>query len=100
MTTGFLERLVFPEFHLHFLLTDLSPLHGSEMVLLAFTDTKVSDVTPLQGMSLRVIAFTPGNITTGTDVIRNMDSLVRINDMPAKEFWKKYDAGEFGNPTP
>jgi hypothetical protein len=46
--------------------------------------------------------FTPKNITKGIGLIRRMKSLRIIgpqwepNQFPPAEFWKKYDAGEFG----
>ena len=46
-------------------------------------------------MNLRSIDLEPNNITNGIEVIRNMTSLHKINDMPPAEFWKRYDAGEF-----
>ena len=49
--------------------------------------------------------FTPKDITKGLNVIREMKSLEVIgighedkDKFPADEFWKKYDAGEFGKP--
>jgi hypothetical protein len=52
-------------------------------------------------MDLTTILFTPKNITKGLDVIRQMKSLKTIGptvekQFPPAEFWKKYDAGEFG----
>ena len=52
------------------------------------------------------IAITPSNITVGMDVLRAMTSLkfIRVGGderdrfSPA-EFWKKYDASEFGKPA-
>jgi hypothetical protein len=48
--------------------------------------------------------FTPKNITRRLDVIREMKTLKTIGlslekRFPPAEFWKKYDAGEFGKPT-
>jgi len=34
-------------------------------------------------------------VDRGMDVLRAIESLHSINRMPAAEFWKKYDAGEF-----
>ena len=63
---------------------------------------KVQDLTPLAGLELQEICLTPKNITKGMDVLRRMKSLKRIGvewhwekNMPAAEFWKRYDAGEF-----
>jgi hypothetical protein len=56
-------------------------------------------------MNLTTIFFTPKNITKGIGLIRQMKSLKTIgptwdtNKFPPAEFWKKYDAGEFGKPT-
>jgi hypothetical protein len=54
-------------------------------------------------MNLTTIEFTPKKITKGLDVIRQMKSLKTIgvscedrDRFPPDEFWKKYDAGEFG----
>ena len=52
-------------------------------------------------MELESFAFTPANITSGIEVIREMKSITQIGIsggslMPPDEFWKKYDAGEFG----
>ena len=54
-------------------------------------------------MNLTDFSFTPKNVTKGIDAIRQLKSLKTIgtrNDerLPPEEFWKKYDAGEFGKP--
>lgn len=83
--------------------SDLSPLHGMPLLALDIRNTPVSDLTPLQGMNLNSVLFTPKNISKGIDVIRQMKS-VRVVGIPGaeivspEEFWKKYDAGEFGKP--
>ncbi len=66
--------------------------------------TQVSDLSPLEGQSLTTLAFTPKDIAKGIDVIRQMKSLKTIeldwdsDRFTPDEFWKKYDAGEFGKP--
>jgi hypothetical protein len=52
---------------------------------------------------LTEIRFTPKSITKGIDLIRQMKSLQTIavgceakDEFPPAEFWRKYDAGEFG----
>jgi hypothetical protein len=64
---------------------------------------RISDLSPLEGMNLNALLFTPKNITKGLDVIRQMKSLKTIgvglgdnDEFSPAEFWKKYDAGEFG----
>jgi len=84
-------------------LSELSPLEGMNLTKLDCIRTQVSDLTPLQDMNLIYVAVTPQNITKGMDVIRQMKSLQNIRrdreQFPAAEFWKKYDAGEFGKPA-
>ncbi len=84
---------------------DLSPLSGSGMSLrtTGFSETPVSDLSPLKGMKLTHLMFTPKNITNGIDVVRNMKTIERFGthawgQISPEEFWKKYDAGEFGKP--
>lgn len=85
--------------------SDLSRIKGMPLAELSLYNTKVSDLSPLQGMSLNGIAITPKAITQGMDLIRQMKSLKKIaigwekkDEFPPDEFWKKYDAGEFGKP--
>ncbi|HEX3726536.1 MAG TPA: hypothetical protein VHV08_09855 [Pirellulales bacterium] len=86
--------------------SDLSPLRGMPLARLSFHHTQASDLSPLAGMPLTEIAFTPANITKGLDIIRQMKSLKAIatgkaamDKLPPAEFWKRYDAGEFGKPA-
>ena len=84
-------------------LSDLSPLAGMPLTELRCDHTAVSDLTPVKEMNLTVLRFTPKKITAGIEAIRQMKSLKTIGcwerDLfsPA-EFWKKFDAGEFGKP--
>ncbi|HEX3658087.1 MAG TPA: serine/threonine-protein kinase [Pirellulales bacterium] len=83
--------------------SDLSPLRGAPLTTLDCVGTAVSDLSPLAGMSLTEIQFTPKNIVQGLDIVRQMKSLKTIGggsteNLPPAEFWKKYDAGEFGKP--
>jgi len=84
---------------------DLSPISNLHLELLRFEDTDVTDLTPLAKMRLEAVSFTPGKIVRGIDVLRNMTSIKKIGPtlapadvLPPAEFWKKYDAGEFGAP--
>jgi serine/threonine protein kinase/Leucine-rich repeat (LRR) protein len=84
--------------------SDLSPLNGMNLVQLNCGLTNVSDLSALQGMNLTEVRFPPQKITGGLDVIRQMKSLKAIGlydgaVFPPDEFWKKYDAGEFGKPV-
>ena len=80
---------------------DLEPLRGMPLTKLLLNETHVTDLKPLEAMQLDSIRLTPKNIATGMDVIRQMKSLKTIDSSesqswPAAEFWKQYDAGEFG----
>ncbi len=84
---------------------DLTPLEGMPLKTLQCDWTSVSDLSPLAGMNLTSLRITPKNITKGMDVIRQMKGLAYIgfsratkDDLPPAEFWKRYDAGEFGQP--
>ncbi|MBI5724026.1 MAG: protein kinase [Planctomycetes bacterium] len=85
-------------------IADLSPIRGMPLTNLNIADCEVTDLGLLAGMDLREFRFTPAKITKGLDVIRNMTSLQKIGPtiykelLPAADFWKKYDAGEFRNP--
>lgn len=86
---------------------DLSPLEGMPLTWLVFGNTAVSDASPLAGMALTQVFLTPKNITKGINVLRQMKSLKTIglsfddkDKYTPAEFWKKYDAGGFGKPTP
>jgi hypothetical protein len=83
---------------------DLSPVANSRLTNLWSNNTQVSDLSPLKGLNLTGLTVTPKNITKGMDVIRTMKSLPNIGldgiAYPTDEFWRLYDAGEFGKPTP
>jgi Leucine-rich repeat (LRR) protein len=85
--------------------SDLSPLTGMPLTRLDCCPSGVTDLSPLAGMKLTNFRFIPKNITKGMDVIRQMNSLQTIGtgwseqeQFSSAEFWKKYDAGEFGKP--
>jgi len=88
----------------HTNVSDLSPLSDSKLTTLFCNNTQVEDLSPLKSLSLTAISLTPQNITQGMDVIRQMKSLEAIGldgtSFSPEDFWKKYDAGEFGQPSP
>jgi serine/threonine protein kinase len=94
---------------------DLSPLMGMRLVSLDLSETNVQDLSPLKGMPLTFLhlygcdgvedlsplegaelsdVFLPPHVAKGMDAIRRMKSLKKINNQPADEFWKNYDAAE------
>jgi Leucine-rich repeat (LRR) protein len=85
---------------------DLSPLKGMKLNSLSCNESRVSDLSPLEGMNLTEFFFTPRTATKGVAVIRQMKSLTTIginglsqNRLKPADFWKKFDAGEFGKPV-
>ena len=89
--------------------TDLLPLSGmSTLRRLNIAETEVRDLSPLAGLQLQRLIFTPGRVIAGIDAIRSMASLEAIDTsfdgdqpvaMPAAEFWRRYDAGDFNDAT-
>ncbi len=75
---------------------DLSPLKGMPLTYLNLNGCgQVHDLSPLKGMPLTQIFWLPPQVDRGMDVLRQIKTLNNIHDIPAEEFWKKYDAGEF-----
>ncbi len=85
--------------------SDLTPLAGMPLKRLRLENCpNVTDLTPLGGAPLKEIFFEPGRISKGTEAIREMKTLIWIVDYSRKvvydyanpkEFWEKFDAGEF-----
>lgn len=83
---------------------DLSPLRGmGSLRRLNLVRSQVIDLTPLKDLRLTRLLFTPKRIERGLDVVRGMDSLKELDvefrrpqRLSPGEFWKRYEAGEFG----
>ena len=76
--------------------TDISPIRA----LRGLKTLSCNGVNPHQG---RLVDLSPQKITRGMEIIRQMKGLkmIRVNfgaSQRPEEFWKKYDAGEFGKP--
>jgi len=82
--------------------SDLSPLKGMPLRCLYCDKTRITDLSPLEGLELTEVALTPQQVRVGLDVLRRMPSLQKLRrnawDASATpdEFWRRYDAGEFG----
>jgi hypothetical protein len=75
--------------------TDLSPLEGMPLETLNLRVTvsgKITDLSPLKGMKLKRLEFHANTVTKGMDIIRNMESLERINRQTPDEFWQEYES--------
>jgi formylglycine-generating enzyme required for sulfatase activity len=76
---------------------DLTPLQGMLLVSLECNETAVSDLSPLGDAPLQsllcdaAVAVQPAN----AKVLRSIRTLEKINDLPAAEFWKRVEAGEY-----
>ena len=54
----------------------------------------VRNLLSLKGMPLSAILLPP-QVDRGMNVLRQIKTLGKINQMPADDFWKKYEAGKF-----
>jgi serine/threonine-protein kinase len=74
----------------HTEIADLTPLAGMALKRLECRETKVTDLSPLRGMPLQRLTFDfrPGQ---HTQMLRSLETLVRINDRTAREFWREID---------
>jgi hypothetical protein len=100
-------------------LTDLVPLRGMPLQKLTCCKTKVSDLSPLKGMPLEFLQVDRAKVTDLTplkempklrelrcdfvadrdaEILRSIQTLRTINNLPAKEFWRRVDAGEAPQP--
>jgi Leucine-rich repeat (LRR) protein len=78
--------------------TNIEAIAGMPLRALKLLGCKVGDMSPLTGMKLEVLYFSPKYVKYGVDALRNMSTLARLNGSKAPEFWRRYDAGEFGQP--
>ena len=83
--------------------SDLRPLEGMPLGTVRLHDTPVTDLTPLAGMKIKSLTFSPTTVTRGIEAVRSIDSFEQIGAdwtkiYPPREFWERYDKGEFGKP--
>lgn len=69
---------------------NISAIRGMPITDLFLHHTKVTDISALRGMPLRKVALPVAAKNIG--FLRSVKSLKEINDLSAKEFWKRYDA--------
>ncbi|MEX2215348.1 MAG: hypothetical protein WD768_14545 [Phycisphaeraceae bacterium] len=81
--------------------TDLTPIAGLlQLQRLHIGNTNITDLRPLERMNLTRLIFDPAKIEHGIELIRDMPGLQEIGTtldtrMSPREFWQRYDAGEF-----
>jgi tricorn protease-like protein/Leucine-rich repeat (LRR) protein len=71
--------------------SDLTPLTELPIAILNIHRTSVTDLTPLEKMPLKSLWLDLKQYQ-GIEFIRVMKKLGTVNDKPAAEFWKEYDA--------
>lgn len=86
-------------------ISDLSPLKGAKLRILSFKDTLVTDVGPLAEATIQTMYFDPHRIRQGLDTLRASRSpkvigIHETENLPSKQFWQKFDDGEYVLPTP
>jgi len=88
----------------HTEVSDIAVLKGMPLTNLNIMRTNITDVSPLAELPLEALQLTPANIAKGMDALRRMTSLKiiatsneeRHSKQTPAEFWRKYDAGEYG----
>jgi Leucine-rich repeat (LRR) protein len=71
--------------------SSFAPLKDMKLAELYFTDVPVSDLSHLIGMPLQAVKFKVKSERDG-QIMRAIDTIHTINDRPASEFWKTWDA--------
>lgn len=74
----------------HTQVSDLSLLQGLALTKLECRGTKVIDLSPLRRLPLRTLHCN-FQVDRDTGILRSLETLTRINDRPAAEFWKEVD---------
>ena len=87
--------------------TDLSPLSGTSIDQLDIYWTPIADVSPLLDVPLVALCIRATVPPGGMERLRNHKTLkymqpvapdVSARKVPVAEFWRRWDAGEFGKP--
>jgi hypothetical protein len=86
----------------HTPVSDLSPLQDAPLRIVDIMETSVTDVSALANAPLEMLFLSVERVQKGMSLIRKIKTLKTIGyryeygtrDMPAAEFWKKYDAGQ------
>jgi hypothetical protein len=82
--------------------SDLAPLKGMKLVSL-YVSEPGTDLAPLADMPLETISIPAGADVKNIGVLRDSKTLKTIRSagkpIPAADFWRRYDAGEFGKAT-
>jgi hypothetical protein len=71
---------------------NLRHLEGMPIKRLYLDGTPVKDLRPLDGMPLQELYLTPEKVSAGTDQVRRIKTLRRINGISPNGFWRLYDA--------
>ncbi len=84
--------------------SDLRTLEGMHLSTVHASDTPVTDLTPLAGMKIKILTFPASTVTRGIEAVRSIDSFEQIGVdwgkiYPPREFWGRYDRGEFSQAT-
>lgn len=72
--------------------TNISVLSGAPLQRVDLRGSGITDLTPLSRAPLEALHFDSKTAVRGIDAIRKIQTLRRVNGMPADEFWAKYDA--------
>jgi hypothetical protein len=79
----------------HYVISVITNIHRLRELVL--DRTLVADLSPLTNLPLLAMRFNDSGGATNVECLRAVRTLKTINDLPAADFWKRFDAGEFTN---
>ena len=71
-------------------IASLASLRDTSLRSLDIRSTRITDVSPLRHVPLSELLFFPAWVTKGLPVLREIETLTKINRRPAADFWKQY----------
>ncbi len=71
----------------------LAPLAGLPLTSLDCRGCKIKDYSPIKDIALKELQCPTLN-KKDAEIVRSIKTLERINEMPAADYWRKFDAGE------
>lgn len=76
-------------------LRELSGLEDIKLETLSLLGSSIEDLTPLKDASIENLKIDLRQKPKGLEVLKEMKSLIRINNDEVEYFWSSYDSGEF-----
>jgi hypothetical protein len=74
--------------------SDLSPFRGRMLQRLSVRNCPIQDFSPLEEALVFHLELSPDQYPRVVKAVRKMERLNRVNDMPRREFLRRYDSGQ------